>query len=348
MTYLSLIGKNLFYYWKRNLALALGVAISTAVITGALMVGDSVKHNLNKGVDLRLGAVTHTVQAGDRFFTGSLATGIGKDLKIPAAPVLLLEGIAITDGGQKRINRVQVVGVNENIDKALHVNTGFGHLSDDEVVVSRNIASRLNLNTGDEILIRIKKASLIPLNTPFVSDQNNTVPVRLKVKAVAGNDKMGRFNLRISQTAPFNVFVSIDMLNRLMGLNDRANVLLLTGNKSLSKENVEAAIQRNWTLADINLSIKSLTSHKQIQINSERVFIEPAATQAIEKIPSKQRHILTYFVNSFISKTDTTPYSFISTLPDNQLTKDEIVINRWLAEDLKAKPGDNIDIRYFV
>jgi putative ABC transport system permease protein len=348
MTYFNLIWKNLFYYWKRNLALALGVAISTAVITGALMVGDSVKHNLNKGVDLRLGAVTHTVLAGDRFFTENLAAGLEKELKIPVAPVLLLDGLAIVDGGEKRINRIQIVGMNESFDNALKANTSFKSLNEDEVIISQNLATRLGVKVGDEILFRVRKASLIPLNTPFVSDEANTVPVRLKVKAIAGNTQMGRFNLRISQTPPFNAFVSLRMLNTLMGLKDRANVLLLTGEQSLTKEKIDAAIQKSWTLTDMNLDIKSLPSTKTIQITSERVFIEPATVEAIKKISTSERYIITYFVNSFTSGTNSTPYSFVSTLPENQLKGNEIIINRWLAEDLKVKPGDNLTLKYFV
>jgi len=348
MTYFNLIFKNLLYYWKRNLALAMGVAISSAVITGALMVGDSVKHNLNKGVELRLGAVTHTVLAGDRFFTESLAKSIEKELNIPVAPVLLLDGLAITDGGQKRINKIQVVGVNDSFDKALQTNTSFKNISEDEVIISLNLATRLNVKVGDEILFRIKKASLIPINTPFVSDEANTVPVRLKVKSVAENDKMGRFNLRISQTAPFNAFVSIKLLNSLMGLTERANVLLLTGNQSLNKDKIAQAIQMRWSLADINLNVKSLPTSNDVQITSERVFIEPAAVDAIKKIASKKRYIITYFVNSFTAGHNSTPYSFVSTLPDNQLNKNEIIINRWLAEDLKVTTGDKIDLKYFV
>jgi len=348
MTYFKLIRKNLLHYWKRNLALAMGVAISTAVITGALMVGDSVKSNLNKGVDLRLGAVTHTVLAGDRFFTENLATGIEKELSIPVAPVLLLDGIAVTEGGKKRINKIQVVGVNENFDKTLKSNTEFKNLSEDEVIISNNLATRLNIKVGEQILLRIKKASLIPLNTPFVSDLANTVPVMLKVKAIAGNDKMGRFNLRISQTAPFNAFVSIDLLNNLMSLKARSNVLLLQGNADLTKEKIDAAIQKSWTLTDMNLNIKTLTSANTLQITSERVFIEPTVVEAIKKIASDKRYIITYFVNSFTFGANSTPYSFVSTLPDNQLKGDEIVINKWLAEDLHVKTGEKIDLKYFV
>jgi putative ABC transport system permease protein len=56
-----LIFSSLTYYWKKNLLLAVGIAISGAVITGAMMVGDSVKYSLNLIVEQRLGNVTHVM-----------------------------------------------------------------------------------------------------------------------------------------------------------------------------------------------------------------------------------------------------------------------------------------------
>ena len=40
--------KNLFYHWRTNLAVILGVVAGTAVISGALVVGDSVRYSLKK------------------------------------------------------------------------------------------------------------------------------------------------------------------------------------------------------------------------------------------------------------------------------------------------------------
>ena len=105
------IGNNLKYYWKKNLLLALGVAISGAVITGALMVGDSVKYSLNRIVEQRLGDVSHVLKSGDRYFTNGLTERVGEQLKVPVSSLLLQEGSAIADGGQLRINHIQVLGV---------------------------------------------------------------------------------------------------------------------------------------------------------------------------------------------------------------------------------------------
>ena len=145
------IRNNLLYYWRKNLLLALGVAISGAVLTGALIVGDSVKYSLNRIVDHRLGKVTHVLKAGDRYFTGGLTDRVGAELQVPVSSVLLQEGSAVADGGQKRINHIQVLGVDQVFDQMAGQDHYFSTLSGDSVIISRNLASRLNLSVGEEV-----------------------------------------------------------------------------------------------------------------------------------------------------------------------------------------------------
>ena len=57
MTLFRLIAAGLRHHWRTHLAVALGVAACTAVLTGALLVGDSVRGSLRHlGLD-RLGAI---------------------------------------------------------------------------------------------------------------------------------------------------------------------------------------------------------------------------------------------------------------------------------------------------
>jgi hypothetical protein len=92
MTIIRFIRNNLIYYLRKNLLLAAGIAISGAVLTGALLVGDSVKYSLNRIVELRLGNVTHVIQAGDRYFTSELTDRVGGQLNVPVSSILLQEG----------------------------------------------------------------------------------------------------------------------------------------------------------------------------------------------------------------------------------------------------------------
>ena len=67
MTAWRFVMRSLAYHWRMNLAVALGVAAATAVLTGALLVGDSVRGSLQRLTMDRLGTIDE-VLVSDRFF----------------------------------------------------------------------------------------------------------------------------------------------------------------------------------------------------------------------------------------------------------------------------------------
>ncbi len=348
MNTLRFIRNNLVHYWKKHLLLALGVAISGAVITGALLVGDSVQYSLKRIVEQRLGAVTHVLKAGDRYFTTALSRKVAEDLQLPVSSLLLQEGTAVGDGGQLRVNRVQVLGIDEAFDAVAGLNGFFSALSGDTVVISRNLARRLNKSVGDDLLLRIEKASLIPLNAPFVSDAELTVSVRAVIRDIVDEDRMGRFNLEVSQTAPFNVFIAGQRLQQVMDFQGRVNVMLVADETNRSPGEIMEVVNRHFSAADAGLKINVLEELHQLQITSDRIFIDENLSEPLLKAgASAGEGIITYFVNKFQAGDQSTPYSFVSTLPADRLGKNEMIINRWLADDLKAGPGDTVNLSWF-
>ena len=149
------------------------------------------------------------------------------DLK--ATSVLLLEGMAVADGGQQRVNKVQIVGVDSDFEEIANT-PFFAELQNNEIAISENLAERLQKGVGDNILVRIKKASLIPMNAPFVSAEETSVALRATIKKVVSKEELGRFSLKNSQTAPYNIFVSLERLNRLMEFEGKANQILFQRN----------------------------------------------------------------------------------------------------------------------
>lgn len=345
------IRNNLVYYWKKHLLLALGVAISGAVITGALLVGDSVQYSLKRIVEQRLGDVSHVLKAGDRYFTSELGINVSEELQAPVSSLLLQRGTAIGDGGQLRVNNVQVLGVDENFDRVGGQEDFFSGLSGDTIIISRNLANRLNKTVGDELLLRIEKASLIPLNAPFVSDAEANVTLRALIRDVVDEDHMGRFNLEVSQTAPYNVFLSVKVLQALMDFQGRVNVMLVADQSNHDSKEIYGVVSRHFKAEDAGLNITTLNNKTQngpqlLQITSDRVFIDENLSQPLMDIGASEA-IITYFVNKFQLGERSTPYSFVSTLPADRLGRNEMIINRWLAEDLKAAPGDIIRVSWF-
>ena len=91
-----------------------------------------------------------------------------------------------------------------------------------------------------------------------------------------------------------------------------------------------------------------------LELRSERVFLDPPVAQAACRagaLPHPEL-ILTYFVNELRDGTNTTPYSMVAAaggpLVPAEMRDDEILINQWLADDLRAKPGDEVELTYFI
>ena len=81
------------YHWRAQLGVVLGVILASAVLTGALLVDDSVKYSLRRFAKLRLGKTFAALYARGRFFDASLADRVGEKAKVTAAPVLQMQGI---------------------------------------------------------------------------------------------------------------------------------------------------------------------------------------------------------------------------------------------------------------
>lgn len=357
--------KTFIHYFKFNLLVALGVVVSTMVLTGSLIIGDSVRYSLEQATFYRLGETTHLVSVVERYFRQEMAAEMEADNRqIKTAPVLLLEGVAVADGGQRRANKVQIVGVNKAFEKIANT-TVFSELQNNEIAISQNLAVRLEINEGDDLLVRIKKASLIPLNAPFVSAEETSVSLRATIKKVVQQEELGRFSLKNSQSAPYNIFLSIERLNQLMEFEGKANQMLVS--TEISTEAVLQSVKNCLTPEDAGLQVKKIEATDEVEVSTERVFMEDKVAETLQKLPSAQP-MLTYFVNE-ISKLQTTshkpraiseklaarnsqltaksiPYSFVSTLTE-ALGKNEIILNQWAADDLGIRVGDSIQMKYW-
>src|SRR5215213_10141323 len=107
MTSRTVLLRSLQYYWSTHLGVAIGAALGAIVLTGALLVGDSVKATLRRQAENRVGRVQSALLAGDRFFRSQLAGQVGAKV----APVLLVRGSVARGDGKARVNQAQVLGV---------------------------------------------------------------------------------------------------------------------------------------------------------------------------------------------------------------------------------------------
>ncbi|MCW8132461.1 MAG: hypothetical protein KIS92_19090, partial [Planctomycetota bacterium] len=73
MTLTALALRGLAHHWRSHLGVLLGAAVGSAVLVGALVVGDSVRYTLRTMGLIRLGQVDYAVASGERLFREALA-----------------------------------------------------------------------------------------------------------------------------------------------------------------------------------------------------------------------------------------------------------------------------------
>src|SRR5437870_10390428 len=103
---IHLLIRNLFYHRRGNLAVFLGVALGTAVLTGALLVGDSLRGSLRALTLDQLGWVDQALVA-NRFFREKLAEGLPAER---ACPLILLQGTAALLAGDTDSKKLRLAG----------------------------------------------------------------------------------------------------------------------------------------------------------------------------------------------------------------------------------------------
>jgi putative ABC transport system permease protein len=338
-----LIRSGLAFYWRTHLAVLLGTAVGTAILVGALVAGDSVRYSLRGLAVDRLGRTEIAITADERFFRSRLADDIVRSGGLDAAPVLLVRCIAKNTEKELLANAVNVIGVDERFWSVGGAAKAYPHLEDDTAVINDHLAARLDVRDGDEVLLRIERPDLMPWEMPFSARGSGgplgssgsqgpggspTLAVRVRIEKTLTDESFGRFSLRANQAAPLNVFLSLPYLGKKLGLEERANAILLAGRegKDLRLASVGSLLRACWRLPDAGLELRSRENGRVTELVSDRVFLDPPVVYA--------------------------PYSFVSAsgapLIPSGTPDDGIVINEWLAEDLGASTGDVIGLSYYV
>ncbi len=296
MRLLGLVKRSLVFYWRTNLGVLLAVMTSTAILTGALVVGDSVRHSLRMMMTARLGKTHLALVANNRFFTTELADELAQNLNTIAAPVLYLRGIVANSDGTKRANKIEVLGVDNRFFSLGPDKNPFGDDFSDGIVLNDSLAARLSVTIGDEVLLRIEQPALMSRDIPIAPDSELSLASRLVVKAVAGPSEFGHFNLQANQIPSLNAYVPIQWLQEKLSRAAQANILLVSDtNDGLTAERANEAISKSWQLADSGLELRKLDQPDVLELRSRRIFIDESLTKAAlnaKTTLSESSHIL--------------------------------------------------------
>ncbi|MGD0410584.1 MAG: ABC transporter permease [Verrucomicrobiota bacterium] len=345
----QLIFRSLRFYARSHLGSVLGVAVAGTVLVGALAVGDCARESLREMGLARLGKINFALPGKDRLFREALAedlrAGLGNGL---AAAALVLPGMAANSDGSQRANHAQILGVDELFWEMAPSQPKLAEDWTNGVVLNEPLARQLGVKTGDAILLRAQKPSLLSLEAPISPQEDLASGFRLAVKGVVSDAELGRFSLQANQVPPLNAFVPLHFLQGKVGLAGKANLLLVSG--ATNAADLADLLRRHWTLADAQCELRP--SPGGLELRSERVFLDPPVAQAaLARAPGAEL-ILTYFVNELRDGTNSTPYSMVTAasapLAPERMSDGQILLNQWLADDLRAKPGDEVELTYFI
>ncbi|HYP12985.1 MAG TPA: FtsX-like permease family protein, partial [Bryobacteraceae bacterium] len=300
-----------------------------SVLTGALMVGDSVRASLRSLAQDRIGQ-TRFALTSDTFFREQLS---------PEAPLIALEAVVTHDSSGRRASRVALYGIDQRFfdfhQKAAQAPEGSDFL------LSQPLAEELGSQAGDSLLVRVPRMSAIPTESLHGRREDPGRTIRGSMHTVLSRQAMGEFSLAPQQTPVRAIFISLDRLQRDLDLDGRVNLALSRDPK------LQESVRRNFQLADIGLRLKPLEGHSIVE--HESMLLNDPLVHAVQKAAPQAQSVLTYLANATRIGDREMPYSLIAGMDRPELTTDtDISLNDWAAEDLKAKVGDPVEISYFI
>ncbi len=345
MSILRLVWNSLRFHWRMHAGAASGTALAAAILTGALLVGDSADYSLRTYALARLGSIHYAVESRGGFFSEGFVGDLRGRVAAPAVPALTVRGMALAGDGSdaRQINQVSVVGVPpefRSFDSGAAVSPGAY-----ETALNERLAEALGVHEGDRVALRITKPGLLPRDAPLSSGAGDaSVRALCTVSAILPDAGLGRFSLTPAQAAPYNAFVDLRWLQSQLGLEGRVNLALV--GEGVDQAALENAMKTVWRPDHVGLTLRTHPGGT-IQLETDRIYLRRAVAKAALALPGA-RGTLSYLVNSISRGARSTPYSFATAGPaPDDMRDDEVVINRWLADELEAKPGDEIEVRYF-
>jgi putative ABC transport system permease protein len=340
--------QSINFYKKPVLYQVLIIVLLSAIITGSLLTGRSVKDSLKKSSSERLGNTGILISSGIRYFDQELVQRMRDSSGINCTGILEKNGYCQSLNSQKGAFNTHIYGVSNDF----FIFQGFNTISikPGEIAVNKRLADYLGIKQGEDLIIRFTEISAIPADSPFAPSREAGKSIVMKVGSILEPISNGNFSLSINQIAPMNIFINLSDIEDNEGSSLKINRLLIQRNISLNA--VSEALKHNLKLADIGLRFREIPKTGEFELNSDRIFIDESIIKEIRKLIPASAPVITYLGNRFVAGTKSTPYSFVSGLPASLYPEiadgNGMIINRWMAKDLSADEGDTVQMYWFA
>ena len=256
---LSLVFRTLVHFRGLLFPVTLGVAVATAVILGALVVGDSMRGSLRFIALDRIGEI-ESVLVAPRWFEQELAQNLAKnDPSLGTVHPLIFVQQSIVELDIHRASEVALLGVDSEF-------WNFGAIQpkrnpeDEEVILNQSLADKLQSKVGDLVTLRVASQSVVPADSPLGKrEQDSIVLPRWKVIEILPDRSLARFSLRSDQRPIMNAFVGRQWLQKGLEIASKVNAVLIarsskTDGSNIASGNAKLLEKLSPALSDLGLT----------------------------------------------------------------------------------------------
>ena len=342
-------------WWPQLAALAVTSGVVATAMTGALGVGDGIRGGLGRLAVERLGRIDAVVLADGfvrRDLAAELAAG-GGEPRLACTPAVVMPVTVAAGARRGAVAAATLLACDD--PAALGFVPPAPPLEADAVFVNGVLAAAAGIAAGDEIVLRLPVRASVPADSPLGRRTNETVGRRLRVKEVLPERGLGRFSLRPSLAPEPLVVVALAEAQAMLRAGDVANAVFVVGDGSAAVA-ATAARRLRPRLSDLGTTLEPLPD-RGLRLTSAKLVVPPEIDRAAERVLAAAggRPTLVLLATSLAAERGraAVPYSTVlgigsTTLPAGPLVDaagatlplpaaDEILINRWLADDLAAQ-----------
>lgn len=346
---LKLALRSILFYRKPVIYQVLIIALLSAVITGSLLTGYSVKSSLKRSASEHLGNTSILISSGVRFFNPELLVRMKKESDVRLAAILEISGYSQSLSSQKSASKTNIYAVSDDFFAFQGID-GV-EIMQGEIAVNQKLAEYLGVKEGDELIVRYNPISDIPADAPFAPAKGLNNSFVMRIGKILLPTEGGNFSLAISQLVPMNIFINLNDFANVTGSKNKLNRMLIGSAKENSVTDIYTRLKNIIRPSDIGLTIRRIQKTGQSELISDRVFIDDPIIKSIQNIFPQAAPVLTYLGNTISHGENSTPYSFISALPSSLYPEtpgdNGIVVNKWLADDLSVTSGDTITMYWY-
>ncbi len=378
--------RNLIFHWRGNLAVCLAVIVSTAVLTGALFVGDSLRGSLRDRSERQLNGVT-AAWTGQRLIRTSTAT------MTDVVPALFLNGSIRNQNRLLSLPKVTVIGLTDEGFRRMGMTPP--EKNSIAAILSSYIAEKAGLQSGDKFKLFVQQLTAVPRSS-ILGNRNadaTTADATVEVAEILPPEHpANEFQLLPNPAAAMNVYVPLQPLQentlvttedrrairdreKLGEIIDRVNALLAFGP---SAEHVEQRLAQHLDLPDWGIRLRTQRDDRSgtkilsrelsyLSVETDRLVLDSTTVKVIEEIASelavRSSRTTAYLANDIAWKNHDIPYSIVAAVDANakaplgpflpkgvdDINEHEIVLVDWPESPLRdAKIGDRITLRFFA